>query len=111
MRFIVEAKGAILCFIIYLIPGLPKDMVCYLLGISPSRSGSSPWFPRLAVSQAPGSCRFKVPRRQPATISRLFPSRHRGGGGLAALLLSDPDPRLVSRPYEDGRTELRDRSD
>ncbi len=32
---IVEAEGAILCFIIYLIPGLPKDMVCYLFGISP----------------------------------------------------------------------------
>ena len=35
MGFIVEAEGAILCFIIYLIPGLPKDMVCYLFGISP----------------------------------------------------------------------------
>ena len=35
MGFIIEAEGAILCFIIYLIPGLPKDMVCYLFGISP----------------------------------------------------------------------------
>ena len=35
MGFIVEAEGTILCFIIYLIPGLPKDMVCYLFGISP----------------------------------------------------------------------------
>jgi uncharacterized membrane protein YdjX (TVP38/TMEM64 family) len=35
MCFIVEAEGAILCFIIYLIPGLPKDVVCYLFGISP----------------------------------------------------------------------------
>jgi len=35
MGFIVEAEGAILCFIIYLIPGLPKDMVCYLFGIRP----------------------------------------------------------------------------
>ncbi len=35
LGFIVEAEGAILCFIIYLIPGLPKDMVCYLFGISP----------------------------------------------------------------------------
>ena len=33
--FIVEAEGAILCFVIYLIPGLPKDIVCYLFGISP----------------------------------------------------------------------------
>jgi uncharacterized membrane protein YdjX (TVP38/TMEM64 family) len=35
LGFIVEAEGVILCFIIYLIPGLPKDIVCYLFGISP----------------------------------------------------------------------------
>ncbi len=35
LGFIVEAEGAILCFIIYLTPGLPKDLVCYLFGISP----------------------------------------------------------------------------
>jgi uncharacterized membrane protein YdjX (TVP38/TMEM64 family) len=35
LGFIVEAEGAILCFIIYLIPGLPKDIICYLFGISP----------------------------------------------------------------------------
>jgi uncharacterized membrane protein YdjX (TVP38/TMEM64 family) len=35
MGFIVEAEGAVLCFIIYLIPGLPKDIVCYLFGLSP----------------------------------------------------------------------------
>jgi len=35
LGFIVEAEGAILCFIVYLIPGLPKDIVCYLFGLSP----------------------------------------------------------------------------
>ena len=35
MGFIVEAEGAILCFIVFLIPGLPKDMTCYLFGLSP----------------------------------------------------------------------------
>jgi uncharacterized membrane protein YdjX (TVP38/TMEM64 family) len=35
MGFIVEAEGVILCFVIYLIPGLPKDMICYLFGLSP----------------------------------------------------------------------------
>jgi uncharacterized membrane protein YdjX (TVP38/TMEM64 family) len=35
LGFVVEAEGALLCFIIYLIPGLPKDIVCYLFGISP----------------------------------------------------------------------------
>jgi uncharacterized membrane protein YdjX (TVP38/TMEM64 family) len=35
LGFIVEAEGAIICFIVYLIPGLPKDIMCYLFGISP----------------------------------------------------------------------------
>jgi uncharacterized membrane protein YdjX (TVP38/TMEM64 family) len=35
LGFIVEAEGAILCFMIFLIPGLPKDIVCYLFGLSP----------------------------------------------------------------------------
>lgn len=35
LGFIVEAEGAILAFIIYLIPGFPKDIVAYLFGISP----------------------------------------------------------------------------
>jgi uncharacterized membrane protein YdjX (TVP38/TMEM64 family) len=35
MNFIVEAEGAILCFILYLIPGFPKDITSYLFGISP----------------------------------------------------------------------------
>ena len=35
MNFILETEGAILCFIIYLMPGFPKDIVSYLFGISP----------------------------------------------------------------------------
>src|SRR5262245_10244451 len=35
MGFIVEAEGAILCFVVFLIPGLPKDIACYLFGLSP----------------------------------------------------------------------------
>jgi uncharacterized membrane protein YdjX (TVP38/TMEM64 family) len=35
MNFILEAEGAILCFILYLIPGFPKDIIGYLFGISP----------------------------------------------------------------------------
>jgi uncharacterized membrane protein YdjX (TVP38/TMEM64 family) len=35
LNFIVEAEGAILCFILYLIPGFPKDIISYLFGISP----------------------------------------------------------------------------
>jgi len=35
LNFILEAEGAILCFILYLIPGFPKDIIGYLFGISP----------------------------------------------------------------------------
>jgi len=35
MSFIIEAEGAIICFILYLIPGFPKDIISYLFGISP----------------------------------------------------------------------------
>jgi uncharacterized membrane protein YdjX (TVP38/TMEM64 family) len=35
LSFIVEAEGAILCFILYMLPGFPKDIISYLFGISP----------------------------------------------------------------------------
>lgn len=35
LNFILEAEGAILCFILYLLPGFPKDIISYLFGISP----------------------------------------------------------------------------
>jgi uncharacterized membrane protein YdjX (TVP38/TMEM64 family) len=35
LNFIVEAEGAIIGFILYLIPGFPKDIMSYLFGISP----------------------------------------------------------------------------
>ncbi|MGH7299916.1 MAG: TVP38/TMEM64 family protein [Candidatus Rokuibacteriota bacterium] len=35
LNFIVEAEGAILCFLLYVIPGFPKDIISYLFGISP----------------------------------------------------------------------------
>lgn len=35
LGFIVEAEGAILAFLIYLIPGFPKDIVSYVFGLSP----------------------------------------------------------------------------
>jgi uncharacterized membrane protein YdjX (TVP38/TMEM64 family) len=35
LGFVVEAEGAILCFLLYLIPGLLKDLLCYLFGLSP----------------------------------------------------------------------------
>jgi uncharacterized membrane protein YdjX (TVP38/TMEM64 family) len=35
LDFVMEAEGAILCFIIFLVPGLPKDALCYVFGVSP----------------------------------------------------------------------------
>lgn len=34
MGFLIRAEGAILCFVVFLIPGLPKDITCYLFGLS-----------------------------------------------------------------------------
>jgi len=39
MSFILEAEGVILCFILYLIPGFPKDILAYLFGLSPMPFG------------------------------------------------------------------------
>src|SRR5437870_7267652 len=63
MGFLVEAEGAILGFIIYLIPGLPKDIVCYLFGVSPMPFGSSPWCPRSGACREPGPYRPRERRR------------------------------------------------
>ena len=35
MSFVLEAEGALICFILYLIPGFPKDILSYLFGLSP----------------------------------------------------------------------------
>jgi uncharacterized membrane protein YdjX (TVP38/TMEM64 family) len=36
-EYIIERHGAFLAFILFLIPGTPKDSLCYLLGVSPMR--------------------------------------------------------------------------
>jgi uncharacterized membrane protein YdjX (TVP38/TMEM64 family) len=33
--YLMEHKGAFFSFVFFLIPGLPKDYFCYLLGLSP----------------------------------------------------------------------------
>jgi len=39
MNFVLEAEGAIICFLVYLIPGFPKDIMSYLFGFSPMPFG------------------------------------------------------------------------
>lgn len=35
--FLTTCAGTTLCFVLFLFPGLPKDYLCYLLGLSPMR--------------------------------------------------------------------------
>jgi len=97
MGFIVEAEGAILCFIIFLIPGLPKDLVCYLFGESHAvlglRRRFHPW---------PHSCHLATVRtRRPYSSGRLFsghPSHsHCRGRRATALSLQGPGRRMARR--------------
>jgi uncharacterized membrane protein YdjX (TVP38/TMEM64 family) len=34
-HFLSERRGTVLAFILYLFPGFPKDILCYVLGVSP----------------------------------------------------------------------------
>jgi len=37
--YLVEHQGAILSFVLFLIPGFPKDALCYILGLTPMHLG------------------------------------------------------------------------
>lgn len=37
--YLVEHEGVILSFILYLLPGFPKDALCYILGLTPMHLG------------------------------------------------------------------------
>jgi uncharacterized membrane protein YdjX (TVP38/TMEM64 family) len=37
--YLVEHEGAILSFILFLVPGFPKDALCYILGLTPMHFG------------------------------------------------------------------------
>jgi uncharacterized membrane protein YdjX (TVP38/TMEM64 family) len=37
LHFVLSSNGALLCFVLYLIPGFPKDVISYLFGLSPMR--------------------------------------------------------------------------
>lgn len=36
-NFLTTDTGAMICFLLFLIPGFPKDLLCYVLGLSPMR--------------------------------------------------------------------------
>lgn len=35
LSFLIETEAAVLCFVLNLIPGFPKDLLCYIFGLSP----------------------------------------------------------------------------
>jgi len=37
--YLIEREGVIIGFFLFLIPGFPKDALCYILGLTPMRSG------------------------------------------------------------------------
>jgi len=37
--FLTRAKGELMVFVLFLIPGFPKDILCYILGVSPMPFG------------------------------------------------------------------------
>jgi uncharacterized membrane protein YdjX (TVP38/TMEM64 family) len=37
--YLVGHEGVILSFLLFLIPGFPKDALCYILGLTPMRTG------------------------------------------------------------------------
>jgi uncharacterized membrane protein YdjX (TVP38/TMEM64 family) len=75
LGFIVEAEGTILCLMVYLIPGLPKDLICYLFGLSPMPV----WVFTLVstLGRMPGTWVLSTqgPRRPLATTARSSYSR------------------------------------
>jgi uncharacterized membrane protein YdjX (TVP38/TMEM64 family) len=39
-EFVTTATGATICFLLFLLPGFPKDVLCYVLGLSRMRLGA-----------------------------------------------------------------------
>jgi uncharacterized membrane protein YdjX (TVP38/TMEM64 family) len=75
LGFIVEAEGAILCFILFLLPGVPKDMACYLFGLSPMPFWIFAVVSTLGRIPTTWDCRPRGPIRRRASTSARFCSR------------------------------------
>ncbi len=51
--FLTRAKGELIVFLLFLIPGFPKDILCYILGVSPIPFGTFLFV--CAVGRIPGT--------------------------------------------------------
>ncbi|MBI5571193.1 MAG: TVP38/TMEM64 family protein [Desulfomonile tiedjei] len=52
-RFLTERKGTFIALVLFTIPGFPKDVLCYILGLSPM--GFFPFLIVCAVGRLPGT--------------------------------------------------------
>lgn len=51
--FLTQAKGELVVFLLFLIPGFPKDILCYILGVSPIPFGT--FFLASTIGRIPGT--------------------------------------------------------
>ncbi|MDQ7838825.1 MAG: VTT domain-containing protein [Thermodesulfobacteriota bacterium] len=84
-NFIVEHQGVIIAFILFLLPGVPKDSLCYLLGLS--LMPTSVFLVIAAVGRIPGTLMFALQG------SKVFDKEYVGffillGIALAAVIFS-----------------------
>jgi len=52
-HFLTERRGAILAFVLFVIPGFPKDILSYILGLSPM--GFIPFVVACSLGRVPGT--------------------------------------------------------
>ena len=94
-RFIGRTEGAILVFIIYVIPGFPKDIVSYLFGISPVSARS--FLLVSTLGRAPGTWVLSAQGASAAT------------GNYVALALITAVTAMVAVPLYYSRHRVLDR--
>jgi len=92
LGFIIEANGAALCFVIFLIPGLPKDLGCYFFGLSPMS------FWAFAVISTVG--------RMPGTWLLSAQGAHTAAGDYVAVLVLTALAAAVALALHHYRTRL-----
>ncbi len=59
--FLREPRGILAVFLLFLIPGFPKDTLSFILGVTPIPLWSFFIVMSVGVCQGPGSCQFREP--------------------------------------------------
>lgn len=92
---VVEAEGALFCLVLYLVPGFPKDILCYLFGLSPMPF----WVFAVAstVGRMPGTWLLSAEGANAASGRYVELAALAAAAGAAALLLVHWGHRLAGR--------------